>query len=99
MERLFSFAVGRKGDGTGLVINQAGYPAGTTVLHAGDGREVRWQGLPISDIRYYKEQDTLVVSLENDFLSAMNGILRESGVGSSGMEVRFIPWSPAGEKI
>jgi len=99
MERLFSFAVGRKDEGSRLVIDQAGYPAESTVLHAGDGREVRWQGLPISDIRYYKEQDTLVVSLENDFLSAMNGILMEPGVGSSGIEVRFIPWSPAGEKI
>ncbi len=98
MERHFSFTVDQGEEGSLLAIAETGYPIGTAAASIGNCEAIRWQGLPLADIRYVREREQLLVILDDDFLSALRnaGAIREdSGNTSGALEFCFIARSEA----
>jgi MoxR-like ATPase len=98
MERHFSFTVDQGEEASLLAIAETGYPIGTATASVGTCEAIRWQGLPLSDIRHVREREQLLVILDDDFLSALRnaGAIREdSGTTYGALEFCFIARSEA----
>ena len=98
MERQFSFTVDQGEEASLLAIAETGYPIGTATASVGTCEAIRWQGLPLSDIRHVREREQLLVILDDDFLSALRnaGAIREdSGTTYGALEFCFIARSEA----
>ena len=98
MERHFSLALDQGEEASLLAIAQTGYPIDTATASGGSREAIRWQGLPLADIRYVRDPAQLVIILDDDFLSAMRnaGAIREDcGTTSGGLEFCFMARSEA----
>jgi hypothetical protein len=70
MEHHFGFSVDQDEEGTLLTFVEDGYPLETAAVSSGNREVIRWQGLPLVDIRYIRHQEQLLIILADDFLSA-----------------------------
>jgi hypothetical protein len=98
MERYFSFTIDQGDEASLPVVAETGYPVGTATARVGNCEVIRWQGLPLAEIRYVREREQLLVILEDDFLSALRnaGAIREDAGNASGaLEFCFIAGSEA----
>jgi MoxR-like ATPase len=79
MERHFGFSAGQDDEGPLLTYGEDGYPLETAAVSSRNREVIRWQGLPLIDIRYIRDQEQLLIILEDDFLSAVRntGIITE----------------------
>jgi MoxR-like ATPase len=98
MERHFRFTADQGEEASLLAVAETGYPIGTVAASVGNCEVIRWQGLPLADIRYVREREKLLVILDDDFLSALRnaGAIREdSGNPSGALEFCFVARSEA----
>jgi MoxR-like ATPase len=54
-------------NGGKFILEEIGYPAGTTVVTSDQGEELRWQGTPVIDLLHDAGRDLFVIVLEDDF--------------------------------
>jgi hypothetical protein len=76
MERHFGFSADQAEEGLLLTFGEDGYPLETAAVSSGNREVIRWQGLPLIDIRFIRDQEQLLIILDDDFLSA----LRNTGI-------------------
>ncbi len=50
-----------------FVLEEIGYPAGTTVVTSGQGEELQWQGTPVIDLLHDAGRELFIIVVEDDF--------------------------------
>jgi len=101
MERHFGFSANQDDAVPIITFIEDGYPLEAAAVNSGDGEVIRWQGLPLVDIRYVRDKERLLIILEDDFLSVLrnSGIIRDNPGKTSKMpQFSFVSRSEAVEK-